>query len=202
MKKIFCLALLALFMLSQIAVAEVEHDEAVIKMETSVNKVLEVLSDKELTNEQKQLKVVAITDTIFDLKLMAKLSLGKKNWIQFGPKQKSEFTSYFVELIQHLYTSKLELFNDEKVVFKPAIILGKKKIEIPTAVVSKGQKFSVLYKLNKSKNGWLVYDVVIEGVSIVQTYRSQYNNVLETGTVENLLTKMKEMNIENKNRTL
>ncbi|MGR3178452.1 MAG: MlaC/ttg2D family ABC transporter substrate-binding protein [Candidatus Anammoxibacter sp.] len=202
MKKIFCLSLLFLFVLSRIAVASVEHEVAEKKAHTSISKALEVMSDKELTKEQKQSKVIEITNTIFDFPLMAKLSLGKENWGKFNPDQRAEFTSSFVEQIQYLYTSKLEMFSDEEVIYEPAIIVGEKKMRIPTSVLSKGNKFSVIYKMGKSKNGWKVYDVTIEGVSIVHTYRAQYNNVLKNSTVDDLLEKMKKINIENKNKML
>ncbi|MGR3317338.1 MAG: MlaC/ttg2D family ABC transporter substrate-binding protein [Candidatus Anammoxibacter sp.] len=202
MKKIFCLSLLLLFVLSHIAVADVDHEVAEKQVKASVSKALEVLADKELTIEQKRSKVIEITNAIFNFPLMAKLSLGKEHWGEFNHEQRAEFSSSFVELIQYLYTSKLGMFSDEEVIYEPAIVVGEKKIQIPTAVMSKGNKFSVIYKMNKSKNGWKVYDVTIEGVSIVHTYRAQYNNVLKNSTIEDLLAKMKKINIENKHKTL
>ena len=82
MKRIFCLLLL-LFLLSQVAVAGV-GSEAEEKLKTSVDKVFTVLSDKELTMDQKKVKVVEITNSVFGYPLMAKLSLGKKHWSQFN----------------------------------------------------------------------------------------------------------------------
>ena len=55
----------------------------------------------------------------------------------------------------------------------------------------------MLYKMAKTKNGWRIYDIEIEGVSLIHTYRSQYNHILENGEIEDLLTKMREMKIEN-----
>ncbi|MGR3219189.1 MAG: MlaC/ttg2D family ABC transporter substrate-binding protein [Candidatus Anammoxibacter sp.] len=205
MKKFFCLlSLLLIFALSQIAIANVNvnHEVAEKEVKAAVSKALEVLSDKELTIEEKQVKVINITNAIFNFPLMAKLSLGKKHWMEFSPAQRAEFTSNFVELIQYLYTSKLGMFSNEKVIYEPAVVVSEKKIQIPTAVLSKGKKFMVVYKMSITEKGWKVYDVAIEGVSIVQTYRAQYRTVLKNSTVKELLTKMKEINIENKNKTL
>jgi len=177
-------------------VADVEP-EAEEKLKTSVDKVFTVLSDKELTMDQKKIKVVEITSSVFGYPLMAKLSLGKKHWSQFNSKQRAEFTSLFTGLFQDFYVNKLDLFSDEKIIFQPPIIVSKKKVQIPTVLLSKEKKYSMRYKMSKTKNGWRIYDIEIEGVSLIHTYRSQYNHVLENGKIEDLLTKMREKKIEN-----
>jgi len=197
MKRVLCL-LLFVFLLSQVAVADVET-EAEKKLKTSVDKVLTVLSDKELTLDEKKSKVIEITNTVFGFSLMAKLSLGKEHWSQFNSEQRAEFTSLFIKLFQDFYVDKLDLFSNEEVVFQPPIIANEKKVQIPTVLLSKGKKYSVLYKMAKTKNGWRIYDIAIEGVSIIHTYRSQYHHILEEGEIEDLLTKMREKKIENKN---
>ena len=183
-------------MLSQGAVADAES-EAEEKLKTSVDKVFTVLSDKELTMDQKKIKVVEITNTVFGYPLMAKLSLGKEHWSKFSPEQRAEFTSLFIKLFQDFYVDKLDLFSDEKVNFQPSVLVNKKKVQIPTVLLSKEKKYSMLYKMTKTKNGWKVYDVAIEGVSLIHTYRSQYHHILESGEIEDLLTKMREKKIEN-----
>ena len=75
--------------------------------------------------------------------------------------------------------------------------MNNKKVQVPTTLLSKGKKYSVLYKLANTKNGWKIYDITIEGVSLIHTYRSQYQHVLDGGEVEDLLTKMREKKIEN-----
>ncbi len=183
-------------LLSQVAVADVES-EAEEKLKTSVDKVFTVLSDKELTMDQKKSKVIEITNSVFGFPLMAKLSLGKKHWSQFNAEQRTEFTSLFIELFQDFYSEKICLFHDEKVFFDPPIIENEKRVQIPTVLLSNGKKISVLYKMFKTKNGWKVYDISIEGVSLVRTYRSQYHHVLKSDKIEGLLTKMREQK-ENK----
>ena len=195
MRRVFCL-LLFFFLLSQVAVADVES-EAEEKLKTSVDKVFTILSEEELTMDQKKIKVVEITNTVFGYPLMAKLSLGKKHWSKFSPEQKAEFTSLFIKLFQDFYVDKLDLFSDEKVTFQPSVLVNKKKVQIPTVLLSKGKEYSMLYKMSKTKDGWRIYDIEIEGVSLIHTYRSQYNHILESGEIEDLLTKMREKKIEN-----
>ena len=181
--------LLFLFMSQVVAAGDMSDAEKVLK--TSVDQAMMVLSDIKLTQEQKQRKVVDIINLFFDFKLMAKLSLGRKYWSGLDAGERTEFTRIFIERFENSYTDKLALFDNEKVIFQP-MTGDKKKVRIPTFVLSKGKKISMLYKMYRSKTGWKVYDVEIEGVSLIQTYRSQYHQILADGTIEDLLVKMKQ----------
>ncbi len=183
MKKIACLLLVAL-LLSHVAVADVEHE---------AEKLLKSSVDKELTIDQKKSKVIDITDPVFSFPLMAKLSLGKAHWSQFNSKQKSEFINLFSELFQNFYIEKLDFFSNETVVFHPATIVKGKKVQIPTALISKGTEYSMRYKMFKTKHGWKIYDIEVEGVSLLRSYRSQYHHSLKKGGIEGLLAKMREI---------
>ncbi len=196
MKRVSCF-LLFFLLLSQVVVADVET-EAEKTLKLSIGKVFTVLLDKEMTLDQKKSKVIDITNTTFNYPLMAKLSLGKANWSEFNAKQKVEFTSLFTELFQRFYVDKLDLFSNEEIVFQPANAVQEKKVQIPTILLSKGKKYSILYKMSNTKDSWKIYDVIIEGVSLIHTYLSQYNHILEKGGVEDLLTKMREQKKENK----
>jgi phospholipid transport system substrate-binding protein len=197
MKKIACL-LLVLLLLSQTAVADVESEAAKL-LKKSVDKIFTVLSDKELSIDQKKSKVIEITSPVFGFSLMAKLSLGKEHWSQFNAKQRTEFIDLFTDLFENFYIDKLDFFSNETVVFQPATIVKQKKVLIQTALISKGTQYSMLYKMFKTKNGWRIYDFEIEGVSILRSYRSQYHHFLKKGGIEGLLAKMREIK-ENKER--
>lgn len=192
MRKITCL-LLVFLLFSQVAIADVES-EAEKLLKRSVDKIFTVLSDKELSIDQKKSKVIEITNPVFSFSLMAKLSLGKAHWSQFNIKQRAEFIYLFTKLFQNFYIEKLDFFSNETVVFHPDTIVGKKKVQIPTALISKGTEYSLLYKMFKTKHGWKIYDLEIEGVSILRSYRSQYHHFLKKGGIEGLLTKMREIN--------
>jgi len=197
MKKIACL-LLVLLLLSQTVVADVESEAAKL-LKKSVDKIFTVLSDKELSIDQKKSKVIEITSPVFGFSLMAKLSLGKEHWSQFNAKQRTEFIDLFTDLFENFYIDKLDFFSNETVVFQPATIVKQKKVLIQTALISKGTQYSMLYKMFKTKNGWRIYDFEIEGVSILRSYRSQYHHFLKKGGIEGLLAKMREIK-ENKER--
>ena len=197
MKKIACL-LLVLLLLSQTVVADVESEAAKL-LKKSVDKIFTVLSDKELSIDQKKSKVIEITSPVFGFSLMAKLSLGKEHWSQFNAKQRTEFIDLFTDLFENFYIDKLDFFSNETVVFQPATIVKQKKVLIQTALISKGTQYSMLYKMFKTKNGWRIYDFEIEGVSILRSYRSQYHHFLKKGGIEGLLAKMREIK-ENKKK--
>ena len=195
MKKTACL-LLVFLLFSHFVLADVEHEAGKL-LKRSVDKIFTVLSDKELTIDQKKNKVIEITNPVFSFSLMAKLSLGKVHWSQFNAKQKAEFIDLYTKLFQNFYIEKLDFFSNETVVFQPATIVGKKKVKIQSALISKGTQYSMLYNMFKTGHGWKIYDLEIEGVSILRSYRSQSHHFLKKGGIEGLLAKMREIK-ENK----
>jgi len=126
---------------------------------------------------------------------MAKLSLGRKYWPGVVNEKRQRFTELFTKRLKESYLDDLTLYTDEKVVFKTPVQV-KRKIKIPTELVSKDNKISMLYKFHKSKHSWLIYDIEVQGVSIISTYRSQFDQVLSKGTIDELLLKLE--NQENK----
>ncbi len=196
MKRISCF-LLFFLLLSHVVVADDETKAEKI-LKSSVGEVFTIMLDEEMTMDQKKSKVIKITNKVFGFSLMAKLSIGKAHWSEFDAKQKVEFISLFTELFQDFYVDKLDLFSNEEVIFKPATVVKKRKVQIPTILLSKGKEYSLLYKMSNTKDGWKIYDITIEGVSLIHTYRSQYNHILKSGKVEDLLTKMKDKKKVNK----
>lgn len=155
-----------------------------------IDLVIELLKDEKISKEERNKKIVAVVDPMFDFPRMAKLSLGKKNWKGMTRAQRKEFSAIFVVRLKESYLEKLDLYTDEKVVVEEAKQV-KKRIHVLTRLVSKDDKKDMVYKFYKSKKGWKVYDVVILGVSVVQTYRSQFNGFLKSGTYAQLLTKLR-----------
>ena len=142
-------------------------------------------------HEAKKKEIIEIVSPIFDFSLMAKLTLGRKFWPELTKEEKERFTELFVRRLKQSYLEKVTRYTcaDVRIVYN-APIQVKKRIHIPTELISKDQKTSMLYKLYKSKHSWKIYDMEIEGVSLVITYRSQFNQVLSGGTIDDLLTKL------------
>jgi phospholipid transport system substrate-binding protein len=160
-------------------------------MRTTLDGALAVLRNKDLDSQTREKRLNEIVTPVFDFPLMAQLSLGKPHWSKLSPAQQKRFTELFVERLKDTYREKLAQYTDEKVVFKPAIPKDK-KVQIPTEVVSKDKSLAIVYSLYPLGKTWKIYDVEIEGISIIRTYRSQFDEVLSKGTVEDLLIQLEK----------
>ena len=150
-----------------------------------------VLQKKDLAQETKKQEIVDIISPMFDFELMAKLTLGRKYWPDLQAEQKERFTQLFIRRLRATYLDSLTLYTDEKIFFEPPVEI-KQKVHIPTYLLSKDKKISILYKFYESENNWKIYDLEIQGVSIIRSYQSQFHQILQTETFEDLLAKMEK----------
>ena len=188
--KVLLYAGFSLLLLSQVVTAD---DKSVAEefIKSKLDAVFSVLQKKDLSQQAKNSEVEKIVTPMFDFELMGKLSLGKKYWPDLSPEQREKFTELFVERLRQSYLDKLKAYTDEKIIYESPVDV-KTKVHVPTQLISKGKKISMLYKLYSSNNSWKIYDVEIEGVSIIRSYRSQFNEILQKGTFEDLLQKMQK----------
>ena len=173
-----------------------QHADEVKEIHTmtkeKVDIVINILKDKSLSKNEKKEGILEIIEGFFDFSLMARLSLGKKHWKSLSKAKRNEFSELFVERLKLSYLEKLDLYTDEEVVVDEARLTKKKRVEVLTYLVTKDDKKEMIYKLYKTKKkGWMVYDVDVLGVSIVQTYRSQFSGVLKKETMEQLMERMR-----------
>ena len=157
--------------------------------------IIKVLQNKEINQDVKKKKINKIVDSIFDFPLMAKLALGRKHWPKLTPPQREKFTRLFIEMLRTSYREKISLYTDENVQFKPAV-KNKSTVYIPVELKSGDKKVAILYKLRKVEKRWKVYDVKIQGISILKTYWSQFDDILSRGTVEDLLSRLEKRSTE------
>ncbi|MBW2681328.1 MAG: ABC transporter substrate-binding protein [Deltaproteobacteria bacterium] len=168
-----------------------DRDVAKELLENRVDAAIAVLQKNDIDHEEKNKQIIEIVTPLFDFPLMAKLSLCRKYWPGVVNEKRQRFTELFTKRLKASYLDKLTLYNDEKVVFKTPV-QEKRKIKIQTELISKNNTISMLYKFHKSKHGWLIYDMEIQGVSIISTYRSQFDQVLSKGTIDDLLIKLEQ----------
>jgi phospholipid transport system substrate-binding protein len=153
--------------------------------------VVEVLQKKDLSQETKKQDIVDIVSPMFDFALMAKLTLGRKYWPDLKAEQQEKFTQLFIRRLRATYLDSLTLYTDEKIFFEPPVEV-KQKVHIPTYLLSKDKKIAILYKFYESENNWKIYDLEIQGVSLIRSYQSQFHQILQTETFEDLLAKMEK----------
>ncbi len=174
------------------AASAVEESEIAPVMRQKVDAVLAIMADKALDKPARDHAIETEMDPYFDYVLMAKLSLGKEGWQSATPAQRKEYVSLFEHRIKESYMNKIDLYKDEKIVLETPQKV-KNRIYVNSFIIQKGEKKEVLYKFYRSeKRGWLIYDVDVLGVSIIQSYRSQFAGELEKGSIEQLLQKLRE----------
>ena len=183
-------AVFSLLILSQTVIAD-DKIAAQEFLKSKLDRVFEVLHQEDLGQQAKNKEIVETVSPMFDFPLMAKLSLGRKYWPDLSGDHKERFTELFVERLRQSYLNKLTTYTDEKIIYESPVAV-KKKVHVPTLLISKGKKISMLYKLYSSNNTWKIYDVEIQGVSIIRSYRSQFKEILQNGTFDDLLQKMQK----------
>jgi phospholipid transport system substrate-binding protein len=173
-----------------------ETNSAEELLKNKLDAVIAILQKEDLDIESKKKEVAAIVTPIFDFLLMSKLALGREHWSALAQEKRERFTELFIELLKKSYLDSITLYTNEKVVFQESIQL-KNKVQIPTDLISKGNVYSILYKFhNKEERGWKIYDLEIQGVSLIRTYRSQFDSVLRNGTIDDLILKLETYEID------
>ena len=164
-------------------------------IQSTVDAVIEVLKDKELSAPDKKAerrsKISTLIKDRFNFVEMSKRSLAR-HWKERSLEEKKEFVGVFTDLLISSYVSKVDGYSDEKVVYGKETLKGKGKYGVVnTKIMTKKVDIPIDYKVKLSKGKWWVYDVVIEGVSFISTYRSQYNEIIVRESYTKLIKKMK-----------
>lgn len=161
------------------------------------NDVVKLVKTKTLSEDDRNDQIVKVIEPLFDFRLMAKLSLGKKQWRALSEEKKREFTSLYVKRMKDSYAKKVNAYTDEKIVVRKSIKEKKNRITLVTDLVGDGDTTEVVYKYYHpkkraaNKDEWLIYDAVISGVSIIKTDKSQFKEVLREKSIDILMDKMR-----------
>jgi phospholipid transport system substrate-binding protein len=147
----------------------------------TVDQVVSIVADADLKKPQNETKRrAALKNTIsriFDYGEMAKRSLGV-HWKARSSSEQKEFVALFATLLENSYANKIESYENEKILYEKEIIDGDYAEVKSRVVTAKRDEYSLNYRLLKKGSRWIVYDVVIEGVSLVSNYRSQFNKII------------------------
>ncbi|MDP2688600.1 MAG: ABC transporter substrate-binding protein, partial [Deltaproteobacteria bacterium] len=161
----------------------------------NVNTVLEVLRDPALqgpeNKEKKREKARKIVNDRFDFEEISRRSLGR-HWTERSEEEKKEFVEIFSEFLERSYMNRIEGHTADEVLFLSEEIRGGKAEVRTKAVTEKGTEVPINYRLFKKNGRWMVYDVVIEGVSLVSSYRTQFNEIIRGSSYEGLVKSLRE----------
>ena len=164
------------------------------QLKAQIERVIRILDDPEMKKESQSRErrgaVRKVADEIFDFQETAKRSLAR-HWPPRTPAEQTEFVRLFADLLERSYISRIELYGGEKIAYLGDSLDGDQAV-VRTRIVTKGgSEVPVDYRMLKRSDRWLVYDVIIEGVSLVANYRTQFNKIIQTSSYAELVRKMK-----------
>ena len=195
LKNLFKILLLVGFIIT--SANALKQDEIQVIMTKKIDNVLSILEQKSLPINKKGEQIIKIIDEVFDYELMARIALGKETWDTLNEQKQKEFTKIFETKLKNSYTEKLELYNDQKVKILNLKPYNKTRLQLESELVGKEGVYQINYNFyNKSKDSeqWLIYDVDLVGVSIIQTYRQQFAGLLKEKTFDEMLTLLENSN--------
>lgn len=159
-------------------------------VQTNVNKVFEILRDPKLkpasAKELKLQKLRVIYSSMFDEIELAKRTL-TRNWNKLNDAQRKEFVHLFEQVLEKAYIDRILSYSNEKVVYSREKEIAANLVEVQTKIITSSKEVPIAYRMIQTSGTWKVYDVVIENVSLVSNYRTQFNDILAKNTPEQLL---------------
>ncbi len=164
-------------------------------VENQVNKILTKLKEPGFNEQPRETKIAEvrkIINEIFDYTELSKRTLGK-DWKKFSDAQQTEFISLFSALLENVYADRILAYTHEVIEFGKETELRKGQVEVESNIITAdNKKVPLNYRLILKDNQWRVYDVVIEGVSMVKNYRSQFGQILSKQSPEDLLETLRK----------
>jgi len=191
----FFVTLIAIFCGLSTAAAADEAGAAIgpkAAVKESVDQVISLLTDTAYAKDPalRREKILDAIDHRFDFELMSRLALGK-TWKTISDEQQKMFVGLFASLLQNTYIKRIESYSDEKIEFTREKV--KKSLAVVYSVFKKNNEdYSIVYKLKNTNNDWLVYDVIIEGASIVKQYRRQFSRIVAEESFDSLVARLDE----------
>jgi len=176
-------SLLTLF--SAFAVAE-QFSTPTDRVKDSVDKVITVLKDKSLGKEERWSKIGLVINDSFDFRSMSQSVLAT-NWKKATPEERQQFVVFFSQYLEDTYRTKIEAYTNQKVDYVGETIRGKRAV-VETLIITDNAEIPVNYKLKNNDGNWFAYDVVIEGVSLVNNYRSTFAAIVKNDGMDGLLS--------------
>jgi phospholipid transport system substrate-binding protein len=163
------------------------------QVKTTVDQVIKILTDPNLKGEQKtperRAKLRQVVLQRFGFTEMSKRSLGRY-WNERNPQERAEFVRLFTDLLERAYVDRVEGYTGEKIVYQEETTDGSYSEVRSKIITKKNQEVPITYRLSRNDSNWEVYDIIIEGVSLVNNYRTQFSKIIRTSSYEELVKKM------------
>ncbi len=164
------------------------------QLKASVEQIVKVLEDPGLKADAKakdrRAAIRKEAEVVFDFTETAKRALGR-HWQTLSEKDRQEFTGLFTDLIERAYIQKIERYSGERIAYAGEAIDGALATVRTRFVTKQGTEIPVDYRMQQRGDRWLVYDVSVEGVSLINNYRTQFDKIIQTSSYAELVRKMK-----------
>jgi phospholipid transport system substrate-binding protein len=164
------------------------------QLKASVQQIIKVLEDPalraEARSQERRAAIRKEAEGVFDFTETAKRALGR-HWQGLAEKDRQEFTSLFTDLIERAYISKIERYSGERIAYAGEAMDGGLATVRTRFVTKQGTEVPVDYRMQQRGDRWLVYDVSVEGVSLINNYRTQFDKIIQTSSYAELVRKMK-----------
>ncbi|MBI4693075.1 MAG: ABC transporter substrate-binding protein [Gammaproteobacteria bacterium] len=175
-----------LIMAAALAVAAAAAPTEAVR--TTTDRILGVLKAPEGSRAQKWKDIGAIIDSRFDFRSMSQ-SILATNWRTATPAEKKQFVDFFSQYLEDTYRTKIEAYTNQRIEYVKESVQGDRAV-VETLIVTDTAKIPVTYKLKLNDGEWFGYDVVIEGVSLINTYRDMFNAIIKAEGMDGLFSDM------------
>lgn len=169
----------------------VSAGEPTVVLKGTIDQVLAVLADDGKDVDTKRGDIRAVINQRFDYRAMAQRTLAT-NWRKATDEQQQKFTGLYAQLMQDTYLVLVEEYNNQVVEYGEEKIKKEKYAQVNTEILDAGKRIPVNYKLRRKDDDWLVYDVIIENVSMINNYRSSYQQIVKTDGMDGLIARLEE----------
>jgi phospholipid transport system substrate-binding protein len=184
-----------LFVLCLGAVPSTHAGEPLDLVRMAADKAIQILKDPQLQSNDKKKERIdrlkEVVNPIFDYEEMAKRALGA-HWRRRTPAEQEEFVKLFRDFLEVIYSDKIGLYAGERVVFGRES-MDKEFAQVESSFINnKGEPIAVIYRLRRAEGKWKVYDAIVENISIINNYRSQFDRVISGASYEELVKRLRE----------
>lgn len=177
-----------------VGVAPMAGGTATAAIKTTIKQMFVILNDEELKTpgraEERHQQLEKVIGNRIAYDEMAKRSLGPQ-WAQLNEEERQEFVRLYAQLLRDTYSSRFDRYSDEKVEFLQETLQGD-YAEVRTRLTSSKFTLDVDYRMLQRAGDWRVYDIVVDGISLVHSYREQFAKIIRTYSYEELVTKLRE----------
>jgi len=160
------------------------------RVRDAVEQVLVILKTDELNQEQRWERIGMVINRSFDFQAMSQSVLAT-NWKKASPAEKQRFVEFFSQYLEDTYRTKIEGYTDQEIRYLGEKITDDRAV-VDTSIVTGDKQIPVSYKLRLDSGEWFAYDVVIEGVSLVNNYRNTFSAIVRTEGMEGVINDLQE----------